>query len=238
MNMTRTVTAAMIASTMLVVPAHAGWKTKVIVGIGVGVGAYMLGKSAAEASEPETYEAVDALMQDKLDYFQDEIDALNQIRDQAELVQDGASLVSGLYSQAGLELACLHHSSYTTFSASEGMAYNPAVNERYVPFLGCCNDVRGSFVSDFVTKILVPDDSMEDASGLTDAISRAPVKATVEFLLKGIEMVWGNDELSSIKDDILAAREVQNIQIRGACTPLVAAWFDDWQNGKKPPQPN
>lgn len=51
MKLTRTVLAILIASSLLVLPAQAGWKTRILKGAAIGVGGYLIGKAAAQAAE-------------------------------------------------------------------------------------------------------------------------------------------------------------------------------------------
>jgi hypothetical protein len=64
MKLTRTVAATLLASTLLVAPAEAGWKSKIIKGTAIAVGGYLLGKASAQAeevpAEPELMQVVEA----------------------------------------------------------------------------------------------------------------------------------------------------------------------------------
>lgn len=70
MTMTRTAIAALLASTLLVVPAEAGWKMRVLKGVAIGVGGYMLGQATAKAAdnEEDMLQTPDSVLQfDELD---------------------------------------------------------------------------------------------------------------------------------------------------------------------------
>lgn len=221
----------------------------VLTGVGIGLTAHVVGKNSANAVEADdsvlpdvSHTAVAAPVEvpypgaerilDRIDEVQEAVEAIEALSNAEEIIEETVDVLSGLYTQVGLEMACYHHRAYNqvSWAGSALTTYNDEARERYTQYAAnCCvsEGPRASAISGPFAFFL-GDDPLSDFRGLGNI---------ADLVLDGVNAAYTEQEWADIKAEIIASSKLQRSQVKEVCQPLIAATFTDWQQRASPPMP-